>query len=513
MRTLPLARWTRRVEPRFSLLPLPLLGLYLLALPLLLWRLDSAPAFWFDEGFRANQAYVLATTGQYATSDHDAVRPFDPAAGTGPADTLPVAALYALLGPGIWQSRLPTVVYALLGLTAAYFLGRWFAGWQAGFLAALLVLAAPIVGDTGYVMLGRQLMGEVPAVALILLGLWLWFQIWEADRPMPALWRAALPGLVVGLGLLSKTQTAFGVLPGLALITAARCWTLRRQGRATLIREVAPLLAVAAMLGSWQFLTRIAVDDIRRVEYAAMLSVTVGTNLLTSLFGRATSNSAWAMFGLMVMVAALAGIAAARHGGSRWSARTWGQLTLALIVLSHALWFAYVSIGWTRYAFLGWVTAWLLLGVGATRLLRQPEVGPWPWRIAAVALAALAFLYNGYRIVATARDSQVVAAAAFIRQQIPAEAVIESWEWELDALALRTDISRPGQTDQMDAIRRVFYPTGGPAPTYDTLRNDPDYLIVGRMAGFTGVYPPDVIADHFVLLVEIGDYDIYSRVR
>lgn len=512
MRTVPLTRWVPRVEPRLSVVPLPLIGLYLLALPVLLWRLEQTPAMWFDEGFRANQAYVLVTTGQYATASYDAVRPFDPAAGTGPADLLPIAATYALFGPGIWQSRLPSVAYALFALTGVYLLGRWFRSWQTGLLAALLILAAPTIGDTGFLWLGRQVMGEIPSVALVLLGLWLWFRSWEVERSGRSLWRASLPGLLVGLGLLSKTQGAFGLLPGLTLVVAARVWRLRRSGLRRLAREVAPWVAIAIVMVGWQMLSRFSVDEARQTEYAAMLSVTVGTNLLTTLFGQTLSTSAWAMFGFMVVVVLVSGGMLARRARA-WQPRTWAHLTLTLIVAGHALWFALVSIGWTRYAFSGWVLAWFLLGLGANALLRRPEFGAWPWRVATLALVGAVILSNVTRILAEPRLSQIETAATYIRTNLPADAVIESWEWELDALTRRADYSRPGQADQMAAIRRVFYPSGGPESTYDVLRNDPDYLIIGRMAAFTQVYRAEVVAAEFDLMIRIGDYAIYRRQR
>jgi len=80
-------------------------------------------------------------------------------------------------------------------------------------------------------------------------------------------------------------------------------------------------------------------------------------------------------------------------------------------------------------------------------------------------------------------------------------------------LTRRTDYSRPGQADQMAAIRRVFYPSGGPASTYNVLRNDPDFLIIGRMAAFTQVYRAEVVAAEFDLMIRIGDYAIYRRQR
>jgi hypothetical protein len=55
---------------------------------------------------------------------------------------------------------------------------------------------------------------------------------------------------------------------------------------------------------------------------------------------------------------------------------------------------------------------------------------------------------------------------------------------------------------------------------YDFQRFDPDYLIVGRFAKWTGLYPTDFLEHKCTLVGSIGEYDLYrvnslssSRVR
>lgn len=82
--------------------PRVVIGLLLIVVaPLLWWRLASAPAPWFDEGYRVNMGQVLVGQGQYATQSVEGLRPFDPGTSTGPVDIAAIALMFKLFGVGI----------------------------------------------------------------------------------------------------------------------------------------------------------------------------------------------------------------------------------------------------------------------------------------------------------------------------------------------------------------------------------------------------------------------------
>jgi hypothetical protein len=110
-------------------------------------------------------------------------------------------------------------------------------------------------------------------------------------------------------------------------------------------------------------------------------------------------------------------------------------------------------------------------------------------------------------------DDSAQLTADYIRTQIPHEAVIETMEWELDAISGHWELHHPAEADSFEAIQQIFYERHKPNLTYDELQTNPDYLIVGAMSDFTGVYDEEALNKHFKLLNEFGAYKIYQRVR
>jgi hypothetical protein len=110
-------------------------------------------------------------------------------------------------------------------------------------------------------------------------------------------------------------------------------------------------------------------------------------------------------------------------------------------------------------------------------------------------------------------DDSAKQTASFIHNHIPREAVVETWEWELDAISGHWEVHHPSEADDFEAIRQIFYEKRMPRLAYDELQANPDYLIEGTMSDYTGVYDPETLSKHFQLLTEIGSYRIYERIR
>ena len=120
----------------------------------------------FDEAFNLQIPTNLAQNGEYGTT-YQGGQPFDPVITTGPTVLLPIALSFAIFGVGIVPARLVIfllwVTFSLLLSAIAYRLGGW--------LSMLLILIwsafLPFFHD-----FGLKVMGEIPAMAFLLLGLW-----------------------------------------------------------------------------------------------------------------------------------------------------------------------------------------------------------------------------------------------------------------------------------------------------------------------------------------------------
>lgn len=125
----------------------------LVCVPLLLWRLGTAPPVWFDEGYKMHAAYQWAFRGFYGTETVAGAIPFDPGISTGPADLLAVALAFRLLGVTVLAARLAPAAYALVLAAGIYGLVRLMEDRapsnRRALWATLLVLAVPPVQGVG----------------------------------------------------------------------------------------------------------------------------------------------------------------------------------------------------------------------------------------------------------------------------------------------------------------------------------------------------------------------------
>lgn len=168
---------------------------------LFIWRL------WEDEAFNLTVPLNLLDGLGYASDgalSGSTITPFDPRISTGPVVLLPVALLLATGIDPVIAGRLVPLAFWVLLLTGLFVLGRRIGGrW-----AALLAVAVPLAFTTGAgyspIQGPADLLGEIPAAALL---------VW-ALIVLPR--RAWLAGLLVGLAIQAKL-IALLALPAFAV--------------------------------------------------------------------------------------------------------------------------------------------------------------------------------------------------------------------------------------------------------------------------------------------------------
>lgn len=478
-----------------------------IALIALCTRLDTYPAVWFDEGYKANAARTLAERGVYGTYTSAGYIPFDPGISSGPADVIPVALAFKLLGAGLAQARLVSVLFTLLAVVSLTGIAVELYGRRAALVISLFILAVPDIEGVSLLLIGRQILGEPAAVALTAAGLLIWFQ--GGERPS---WRrAALAGVIIGIGLLSKMQIAIALLPAVVLVSLAR-W--RRHWKILAQQFLLPFLSILVFAG-WSLVGSLSTPPEIAADNAVMLADAVQTNLLTFLLGRTLPTASWLITGIMLLAAvSVAGRWWVQRRRGALTAAQWAEVLLAVFVALTAIWFALLSVGWPRYAHIGLMVALLLLGKtvwdGWQRL--SPRINM-PDAALVLALAVLALAVNLYSALNYQAPDGAQDAAAYIDANIPSEAVIETWEWQLDALTQHWAYHHPHQRYLFEAIRQFSHERQPFDLDYELLQADPDYLIVGTFGKWTRIYNPQDIGSSFVLIAEIGDYLIYERLR
>lgn len=480
---------------------IPLFSLLLIAAVSLLLRLETFPSIWFDEGYKLNAAYTMVITGQYATYTVDGFIPFDPGTSGGPADILPTALAIKVLGVGVTAARLVSVVYTLAACAAVYALALRLWDMPTAFVSVVVLLVFPAQGNMSFILMGRQTLSEAAAFSLMVIGLLLVFWGWERQA-----WsQAGLGGVVIGLGMLSKTQFAISLLPALFMVSVVMVW--KRQGWRLYL---APLVSIMVVMGGWMLLGNILTPAAIRAQNSALLMDAIRSNLLTPLMGSNLGSTGYLLIGIMTLAVITTGwrlFLAYRRVGVRavWAA----EAVLTVFVCFTLVWYALLSVGWPRYAFAGVMVALILLGRWLWLVVGE-RLQPVSRNISFAGLALAALVVNLSLIFSATPAYDAQHTAAYIAEYIDAEAVIETWEWELDMLSKHIHFHHPEQALLFEAIRQASRGEAF-ALAYDVLKAEPDYLIEGPFSMWTGIYPQADLEAYFVEESRFGSYTIWKR--
>ena len=479
------------------------LALAFLVALLALINLPYAPPTWFDEGSHLHVPETLVRYGVYADISSEGFRYFGPTIGVGPTVMLPVAAAFKLGGVGLIQARLVIVAYMALALVALYVLARRLYGWQVAVLALLLALASRTLRFDGLIEYGRQVLGEAPGIAFLLLGL-LGYGA-AILKPATARRSSLLAGLAFGLALVTKNQFVLIVLPSLALL-ALLDWIYYQAGNWWL--RLAPPVIAAACFGIW---TLVMLTFFGPDGFAANLAKTrqAAGGAIFVFDSEASLRAA------RYLIQVYGGLLLPGLAYGLWRARArspWALAHLAPILMA-VLWIAWfmISLGWPRYAFPAVILGSLpvaLLAHDIFQALRNRRRAALAWLGAAyLALVILAPLALTTRVVLSPRYA-AHEMAAYLDRNVPVSAIIETWEPEMGVLTDHTYHYVP--TELLDpAVRRVWL--GGPPVQYDGLEARPPYVLLGPFSAYTRIYPDDVLERDYQVIFTAEPYALLRR--
>ncbi|WP_336645727.1 hypothetical protein [Microbacterium sp. USHLN186] len=229
-----------------------MLAAMLLACHVVVIQHSLTARFWEDEAFNLTVPLNLLAGLGYSSDgalSGSTITPLDPRISTGPTVLLPVAGALALGGDPVISARLIPVGFWIALIAGLFVLGRRVAGRWAALLGVAVPLAFNGMGSYSPIQGPADLLGEIPAAALLV-----WALVVLPKRP----W---LAGLFVGLAVQAKliallALPAFAVAlwvlaPGSGwrrlLETLKRAWLpLILVGVPTLLFEIGALLTFGA---------------------------------------------------------------------------------------------------------------------------------------------------------------------------------------------------------------------------------------------------------------------------
>lgn len=478
------------------------------------WNLASWPEMWFDEGSHLKVPKSLVLFGVYADYDDTGFRYFGPTFGVGPTVLVPIAAAFKVWGINLLVARAVMAIYLVAAVLAYYGLARAFAGARTAFVASVLLVVMPGVGTLEY---GRQVLGEVPGLLFLCLGLLLLVRGTERQGSRAG-WLAGA-GLCLGLAAVTKYQYLLTAVPGLGL-----AWLLTRRGNPTvrLFTFAVPTLVMLGVFAAWQAVLLGLLGPGSMSENLALFrTATQGAALGFALDRVLTAASALAAPGVFLgaLVPALA------YGLVRALKAEAGSFGWSLVVgcaIANLTWFVVASIGWPRYAFAGLALSCIPVAgllVEGTTLLESPapvrvrgmQAGwawiPLVWLGAMLVMSAFVILPE----VLVSRPVPAVSMAARVTRTVPEDAVVETWEPELTFL---TDhrYRMPPPSLLPVAVRHIS--DAGPPPfvEYNFLaRGAPDYVVLGPFATWVHSYRGSRLRQRYEVVGEDPPYLLFRR--
>jgi 4-amino-4-deoxy-L-arabinose transferase-like glycosyltransferase len=487
-------------------------------------KLESAPPLRWDEGWTMSVARNWVERNHYGRILQGKMVP------SGLEAAFPVTAVvsfsFRLLDVGVCQARAPGVFFILGTLAIVYYLAcRLYNRRIAVTTLLVLLFMSPAHPDLHPVLMGRQVMGEMPMMFYLLAGYA--FFLSAQDKP---LWAMPLAVFFWGVALITKAQVwpfwLASLLVPLLVTLCSRRWKL------------AGLLAVGMICSLTSARLLIWLQQLLLEPETNPLTPIVGLYYVTALVGvpraRLLALVATLLFGIPTLAGLYYGIRSFIKSRDKLLAQDPRDvIRLALLVLTTSWfgWYLILSNGWPRYlfpaAFGGSIFLAAMMGnltenfslystikrVDFTikhRRLSNQGVGV----LVAVLLAmisvpmTLKMLYQSYVVGA---DASVLEVIDFLNTQTPSDSVIETYDPELFFLLKRRYHYPPDQI-HIDLIRRAYL-AQDVSIDYDPLAADPDYLVVGPQSKVWGLYDDAVQSGAFRLVYDFSRYSLYRRVR
>lgn len=504
---------------------------------LVFYNLELNPRPWHDEGAILSLPKTLAEDGIYATKNYGGYQTFGPIQSAGPTVVLPIVLMYRVFGVGILPARMIAGIYALMALLFFYLCGLKLFNRRAALLATFFLLGSPAAG---FLLFGRHVLGDIPGLAFFLGGYWAWTQGLKNKQFGYFL----LSGCMFGAAIVTKTQYLLMVSATLFILLVLDFIYYRQK-------LLKPVLVIEAIGLLWFFIWTawqiyyFGIDTYRANAntFGSLASVTTGFDIRTTvqafqfIFGSG-SGFLYGFWGFFSLIYAL----------QRCVRRDENAVSLILAFVLLLLWtgyFVFWTIPWHPYfivpgtilaLFVGGLADEIVAGIldGRKFLLTSFDKNRLTLFTGSIISIAALLAFVGYQFQTILRldvlDRVGVStpefrkppefadpykASQFINDNIPNEAIIDTWERELGIL--NNHIFHYPDQSMLVFTHAALY-RGGPTnyslgKTYfDEIK--PDYVIIGWWARLTHIYDLSYIEKNSEYITRIGShewgYDIYK---
>ncbi len=499
-----------------------LLLLFLLALALSTYNLEYYPTPWFDEGWWLQIPKNWVQYGQYATLSSEGFRHYDTVVGTSPAFYLPIAVAFKIWGVGLLQARLVMVAFFLTTCLLVYAVTRKLYGSRSALIAlALFILVKPDDNFTSALLLGRQVMAEIPALCFLMAAVYFWLKSFE-HRTNGFL---VLSGIFLGLAMTTKAQFLLIALPTLVVLAAIdRLYYKQHRYRYFLL----PLMtSLGVILLQYLFLFFVLGTE-NFSKYLSEFSAASGPQVRVLFSPAAMLTGIKFFLRSDYFIWVVPGLAYTLLLCARKQPENIKPCFVWIFVGGWLIWFLVASIGWARYTFPALAVSYILVAKllddltgsfqlplkrGTWRVLAGEEIVPIA-RAVGVLLIVIMLLLNSSKEmmlgIFTTPDRSAQQFAAYLDTHVGKSEVIETWEWEIPFLTNGLDFHHPPTALLNSLIAYKNLGTPYDAKAYNFQQYGPTYVVVGPFAKWTGLYPPDFLEQECTLTQSFGEYDLYQ---
>jgi len=483
------------------------------------YHLTGFPLTWFDEGSHLHVPKTLINFGVYADYSSEGFRYYGPTVGVGPTVFLPIAAAFKLFGTGLLQARMVIILYLLATIAVFYRLGRKMGGAGLALVATALLVTSRGVSLLEY---GREVLGEVPGFFFLAAGFLVWYTAWKK----PSWVRLLATGALFGLSMVTKNQNLLVLGPSLLLAWVANLVYYRLTPQRVFL---IPGIVAGAIFAAWNVYMTLYLGPATASQNFAMLrQAAQGAALIFSpdLMKNALTN----LLGLNVFLGLL--FPALAYGVIISLPRTpegqkWGNLLL--LVVFNLVWYVVASISWLRYAFPALAISSLFMArffydltngfsfdmAGLWRSLKMREA---PNSISVLRIIFIGWLAVMIALPLTQTANSIIsppfnapaAMADYLNQNVPKDAVIETWEPEMGFLTDHNyHFPPPDLLSTADSF--IWMGKTSPQQSYTYLEtNSPPYVLVGAFSTWVQLYPQDILASRYHQVTSIGGYVLYA---
>lgn len=482
--------------------------------------LNHLPPPWWDEGWTMNVARNWVELAHYGHLMGGLPR--SPGLNAAFPVVAPVALSFKLFGIGVWQARLPSVIYLLGSLGLIFFLAdRLYNRTIAiGTLYVLMFLSGPAVFHP--LTVGRMVMADFPMLFYLLAGYSIFYTALRKSG-----WFILLAALFWGISIESKAQTlpfwlfSLGVPFGLCL--------LKRWWRPVVFLLAGIFLSWLISLGLDQVEEFIIGEEFFRESLPGIVETLAVVLLPNIRFVAIRVVIVFALPTLIGIIYALWNSISKLPKLESNDAREIVDWMLLSFVVSWLCWYAFLSIGFNRYLFpvifVGSIYTSALFHKltfefsikktiqNAARVFRRDRHRANWGALLAMGLIAvngsLSLLYINHLF--TQPVTPITEVVEYLEQVSAPGQLIESYESEMFFL-LDRPYHYPPDITNIQFIRRNIY-NEEIEFDYDPLIADPDFLVWGYFGELSQIYDQVLGTGEFHEIKTFHGYTIYERIR